>query len=93
MDCVREAIARRDVLERSETVGKAYEAFLRARGCDGLRPRYLKDLRHRLGRFARRFDDRQIAGLSSAEIDQYIRELGGSAFNRNTVRGRLSVFF
>jgi integrase len=93
IDCVHEAIAKRMALTRSETVARAFEAFMHAKSADGLRQRYLGDLRYRVGRFAREFGDRKIADISPADIDRHLREFGGAPLTRNTVRMRLRVFF
>jgi len=60
---------------------------------DGLRPRYLGDLKMRVGRFAECFKDRKVADIEPGEIDSYLRDLGVAPLTRNTVGLRLSVFF
>jgi hypothetical protein len=52
LDAARECIERRELIARSETVGNAFESFLAVKSSDNLRPRYLQDLRYRLGRFS-----------------------------------------
>src|SRR4029434_9274373 len=56
-------------------------------------PRYLGDLRVRLGRFAVSFGEEMIAGISAGRIDEWLRGLGVGAVTRNTFRRRLAVLF
>jgi integrase len=67
--------------------------LLAARAADGMSPRYLGDLRVRLGRFALSFGEEMIAGISASAIDQWLRGLGVGAVTRNTFRRRLAVLF
>jgi len=78
---------------RSETVGNAYRIFLEAKQSDGLRPRYLGDLRDRLRRFADDFAERKLSDISSAQIDRWLRELDLAPGSRNTFHTRLRTFF
>ena len=56
-------------------------------------PRYLGDLRVRLGRFALSFGEEMIAGISPSRIDEWLRGLNVGAVTRNTFRRRLGVLF
>jgi integrase len=56
-------------------------------------PRYLGDLRVRLGRFALSFGEEMIAGITASRIDEWLRGLGVGAVTRNTFRRRLAVLF
>jgi integrase len=93
LDLVRDYIRRHQAITRSETSTNAFVAFMSAKTSDGLRPRYLCDLRSRVGRFAQYFKDRKLADIDSAEIDSYLRALEVAPLTRNTVAMRLSVFF
>src|SRR5437868_9213376 len=57
------------------------------------RPRYLGDLRVRLGRFVNCFGEEMIAAINAREIDEWLRGLGVGAVTRNTFRRRLAVLF
>jgi integrase len=83
----------RELGARSETVAKAITSLLDAKSADNLRPRYLKDLRNRLARFALAFGERKLADITPVEIDQWLRTLGLSPLGRNTFRSRISVLF
>jgi hypothetical protein len=95
LDLVREYVQRMEQRASSETVGNALAIFLQAKRGDGLRRRYLEDLRDRLRRFARDFTERKLSDITSGEIDQWLRETcaGLSPWSRNTFIARLSVFF
>ena len=93
LDAVREYIERRELVTKSETVTNSLKSFLAAKADDNLRQRYLEDLRIRLSRFAQSFGERKMADISSAEIDQWLRELHQAPLSRNTVHLRLHTFF
>ena len=77
----------------SRKVSEVVADLLAARTADGMSPRYLGDLRVRLGRFALSFGEEMIAGISASRIDQWLRGLGVGAVTRNTFRRRLAVLF
>jgi integrase len=93
LDAARDYVRRMELVTKSETVGNAVTALLAAKQADNLRPRYLKDLRNRLKRFAEEFGDRKLADISVAEIDGWLRGLCLSPLSRNTFRLRLSALF
>jgi integrase len=67
--------------------------LLAARTADGMSPRYLGDLRWRLGRFALSFGNEMIAALSASQIDLWLRSLSVGAATRNTFRRRVAALF
>ena len=77
----------------SRKVREVVADLLAARAADGMSPRYLGDLRVRLGRFALSFGEEMIAGISASRIDEWLRGLGVGAVTRNTFRRRLAVLF
>jgi integrase len=77
----------------SRKVKEVVADLLAARTADGMSPRYLGDLRVRLGRFVLSFGEEMIAGISAARIDEWLRGLGVGAVTRNTFRRRLAVLF
>lgn len=83
----------RELTARSETVTNSIASLLDAKSADNLRPRYLKDLRNRLTRFAKVFGERKLADITPVEIDQWLRTLCLGPLGRNTFRSRLSVLF
>jgi integrase len=93
LDVIREYVRKREAITRSTSVENAFGSFLESKTGDGLRPRYLSDLKIRVGRFAAAFQNRKVAEIEPAEIDQYLRDLGIAPLTRNTVAMRLSSFF
>jgi integrase len=93
LDAVREYVRRHELITKSETVTKAVQSFLAAKADDNLRRRYLEDLRSRLSRFAQSFGERKLADISSAEIDQWLRELHQAPLSRNTFHLRLHTLY
>jgi integrase len=93
LSVVQEFVKRQQQLHKSETVRNAFQLFLGARAHDGLRARYLEDLKFRLGKFCESFGDRVLAGIEPSEIAVWLRRLGQTAISRNTYVKRLSVFF
>jgi integrase len=93
MEALRDWIKRHELNFRSETAGNAFKAFMESKTNDGLRARYLDDLRVRVGRFAEAFADRPLAGIEPREIDRYLREKGVKPLTRNSISVRLGVFF
>jgi integrase len=77
----------------SRKVKEVVADLLAARAADGMSPRYLGDLRVRLGRFVLSFGEEMIAGISASRIDEWLRGLGVGAVTRNTFRRRLAVLF
>jgi integrase len=93
LDVTRDWLKRHEQTMRSETAGNAFKAFMEAKAHDGLRPRYLGDLRVRVGRFAEAFANRRLAEIEPREIDRYLREMRVKPSTRNTISLRIGVFF
>jgi integrase len=77
----------------SVTVSVALKSFLAQREHDGLRPRYLKELRVRLTRFKTDNSEKIVAAITSDEIESWLASLSVGSLTRNTFRLRLSSFF
>ena len=92
-DATRFYVKHHAMIAKSETADKAFKSFMEAKAHDGLRPRYLDDLRSRVGRFVEAFDGRPLAAIESHEIDRYLRMRGVSPATRNSISLRLGVFF
>lgn len=78
-------------VNKSETVATIVKELLAAKAHDNLRPRYLKDLRVRLNRFAEDFGHRKIAEITAGDLNVWLRQF--EPFNRNTFRLRISALF
>ena len=92
-DAVRFYAAHLKAITGSRKVSEVVADLLAARTADGMSPRYLGDLRWRLGRFALSFGEEMIAGISASRIDQWLRGLGVGAATRNTFRRRVAALF
>jgi integrase len=95
LELARQYVERMEQSARSETVSNAWHLFLQAKKGDGLRPRYLEDLRDRLRRFVDCFAQRKLSDITPTEIDHWLRETCAehSAWSRNTFHARLNAFF
>jgi integrase len=80
-------------ITRSQTVSRVVSEFQAACKADGKGVRYLRDLKYRLGRFAADFASRHIAEITTADIDQWLRDLNLGPVSRNTFRRRLVTLF
>jgi integrase len=67
--------------------------FQSACKADGKSVRYLRDLKYRLGRFAEDFSSRHVAEITTADIDEWLRQLNLGPVSRNTFRRRLVTLF
>jgi integrase len=80
-------------ITRSQTVSHVVSELQAACKADGKSVRYLRDLKYRLGRFARDFGPRHIAEITTSDIDRWLRELNLGSVSRNTFRRRLVTLF
>jgi integrase len=92
-DAARFYAAHLKAITGSRKVSEVVADLLAARTADGMSPRYLGDLRWRLGRFALSVGEEMIAGISASRIDQWLRGLGVGAATRNTFRRRVAALF
>jgi integrase len=92
-ESARECIARRQLSAKSVTVREAVDALLQSKAKEGLRPRYIDDLRYRLGRFRASFAERKIADIESGELHGWLEGLGQSPLSRNIYHSRLLVLY
>jgi integrase len=93
LELARQYVLKMEQSQRSETVNNAVAQLLTAKVGDGLRRRYVLDLRSRLHRFAADFGTRKCSDITPAEIDRWLRALALAPLTRNTFRMRLSVLF
>jgi integrase len=92
-DAARFYAAHLKAITGSRKVSEVVADLLAARTADRMSPRYLGDLRWRLGRFALSVGEEMIAGISASRIDQWLRGLGVGAATRNTFRRRVAALF
>ena len=74
-------------------VSKTMENFLKAKEADGLSSRYLKDLKNRLKQFSKKFGARNMASITTTEVEDWLRSMPGGAVNRNNYKRNIGVFF
>jgi integrase len=92
-DAAKFYVAHLKAVTGSRKVREVVTDLLAARASDGMSPRYLGDLRVRLGRFVDSFGEEMIAALSASRIDEWLRGRRVGAVTRNTFRRRLAVLF
>jgi hypothetical protein len=84
---------------RSCTVKQLVDEILSGKKADGASHRYIKDLKSRLNQFAASFGGKQVASITTIEIDQWLRcltDLKGKPVaptTRNNFRRILNVTF
>ncbi|MBA3607296.1 MAG: tyrosine-type recombinase/integrase [Chthoniobacterales bacterium] len=79
--------------EKSCTAAQLVAELLIAKKADGASQPHLADLRSRLGKFAKAFDVQTIATITGAQIDDWLRSLGGAPATRNHYRRLLVLMF
>lgn len=93
LDVIREYAKRKEAASASVSVEDAVARFVEAKRGEGLRPRYVEDLKNRLGVFAKAFAGRRLSDLSALQLSDWITSLPGGALNKRTFRLRLSALF
>src|SRR5262249_30565676 len=74
---------------RTCTFSELLAQLLPAKAADGGSVRYLKDLRYRLGQFAKGFGEKLVSEIKCDQIDDWLRGLKVSAVSRNNSRRAL----
>ncbi len=86
---VRHLVASEKSCTASDLVGE----LLAAKQADGASGRYLSDLKHRLKRFSDDLNGQVVATITSAQIDDWLRDLKVAPVTRNNFRRVLIVAF
>jgi integrase len=99
-EAVKFYIPHLQAMKCSCTTVQLVDELLKVKEADGASKRYLSDLRSRLNQFAEIFDGKPIAGITSTEIDEWLRSLSDketgkrlSPITRNNFRRLLIVAF
>jgi integrase len=79
--------------QNSISVKDAVEQLIDSRRKAGLSDRYCRDLRLRLGRFAKGFETATISTITARQIDQWLVGLNVAPGTRNTFRRDLRTLF
>jgi integrase len=86
-----------DYLERirrcNVTVAELAKEVLEAKRKDGRAPMYVADLKKRLAKFCADFGQRQIAGITVEELDNWLRNLDCGPKSRANFRANVGVMF
>jgi len=86
-----------DHLERirrcNMTVAELAKEVVAAKHKDGRAPMYVADLKKRLARFCADFGERQIAGITVEELDNWLRNLDCGPKSRANFRANVGVMF
>ena len=77
--------------KRSIPVSELFEEFLSVKQQDNVSPKYLADLRSKLGRFVDSFHDTLVCNLTVAQIEVWIRSLDIGTVSRESYRRNVSV--
>lgn len=91
LDAVHHYVIYLEQAKRSIPVDELFEEFLSVKRQDNASPKYLADLRSKLGRFVTSFHDRLVCNLTTAELETWIRGLDLGAVSRESYRRNLSV--
>jgi integrase len=92
-DATEHLLAHIAATKKSCTASELVEKLIAAKKTDGASQRYLEDLQSRLNRFAADFDGQVIATITSAKLDDWLRDLNASPVTRNNYRRLLTVAF
>lgn len=75
-----------------KSVPEVYEEFRKKKELEGVAPRYLQDIRSRLGRFAGRFTC-SISDVVASEIEEWIASLDLGGVGQNATRAMVITLF
>jgi integrase len=92
-DAVDHYVAHLKASAKSCTVAQLVKQLVATKESDGASQRHLSDLRSRLNIFAEKFDDKPVATITSAEIDDWLRSLPVSPVTRNHYRRLIVLAF
>jgi integrase len=91
LDAVHHYLTYLDQTRRSIPVSELFEEFLSIKQQDNVSPKYLADLRSKLGRFVNSFHDTLVCNLTVAQIESWIRSLAIGTVSRESYRRNVSV--
>lgn len=91
LDAVRHYLTYLDQTKRSIPVSELFDEFLSVKQQDNVSPKYLADLRSKLGRFVNSSHDTLVCNLTVAQIEAWIRSLDIGTVSRESYRRNVSV--
>lgn len=92
-DATRFYVDHLHALSNSQTVAHVVRELELGRKADHRSVRYLRDLKYRLSKFSDDFGSRQIAEITTVEVENWLRALNLGPVSRNTFRRRLVTLF
>jgi integrase len=92
-DAVQHYVAYLKAIEKSCTAEQLVRELLKAKERDGASHWHLNDIRSRLGAFAKKFDGKMVATITSREIDDWLHSIPFSPMTRNHYRGLVVLAF
>ena len=90
-DAVHHYLSYVEQTKRSIPVSELLNEFLSAKQQDNVSPKYLADLRSKLGRFVNSFHGTLVCNLAAAQIEAWIRSLEIGTVSRESYRRNVSV--
>ena len=90
-DAVHHYLTYVEQTKRSIPVSELFDEFLSVKQQDNVSPKYLADLRSKLGRFVNSFHDTLVCNLTVAQIEAWIRSLDIGTVSRESYRRNVSV--
>jgi integrase len=91
LDAVHHYLSYLDQTKKSIPVGELFDEFLSVKQQDNVSPKYLADLRSKLGRFVNSFHETLVCNLAVAQIEAWIRSLDIGPVSRESYRRNVSV--
>lgn len=91
LDAVHHYLTYLDQSRKSIPLSELFDEFLSVKQQDNVSPKYLADLRSKLGRFVNSFRDTLACNLTVAQIEAWIRGLDIGTVSRESYRRNVSV--
>ena len=91
LDAVHHYVAYLKEANQSVSVARLFEEFLAVKRQDALSPKYISDLRSKLGRFVDAYGGMLVCNLTTAELETWIRGLDIGPISRESYRRNIGV--
>ena len=91
LDAVHHYVAYLKEANESVSVARLFEEFLAVKRQDALSPKYISDLRSKLGRFVDAYGGMLVCNLTTAELETWIRGLDIGPVSRESYRRNIGV--
>jgi integrase len=91
LEAVHHYVAYLAQAKQSLPIRQLFEEFLATKRQDGLSPKYIADLRSKLGRFVAAFSDTLTCNLTAPTLEAWLRGLKMGSVSRESYRRNISV--